>query len=118
VAGCTGIGRPYLAKLVQSLAGAGLVETRRGNKGGVLLARPASGITVFEILDAVEGTGALDGCLLGRADCTDDRACPTHFFWKPMRAEVAEQLSALTLAEVTDFERSAGALSDCRITRQ
>jgi Rrf2 family transcriptional regulator, iron-sulfur cluster assembly transcription factor len=70
-------------------------------------------MTVLDILSVVEGPNALEGCLLGRTHCSDERACPTHFFWKQMREEVRSNLSRMTLREVADFERREGRLPCC-----
>lgn len=113
ISGRTGITKPYLAKLIHALGVAGLVETKRGHRGGVLLSRPAANIRVLEVLEAIEGPGALSGCLLGRTDCSDERACPTHHFWKRMREEVRSNLARMTLAEVSRFERMHGVLTAC-----
>lgn len=45
----------YLAKHLQSLAGAGIVESVRGPRGGYRLARPADEISVLDVVRAVEG---------------------------------------------------------------
>lgn len=50
-----GIPPAYLAKHLQALAGAGIVESVAGRKGGYRLARPAGEITVLAVVDAVEG---------------------------------------------------------------
>src|SRR5438309_1327586 len=50
-----GIPPAYLAKHLQALAAAGLVESVAGRKGGYRLARPAREITVLAVVDAVEG---------------------------------------------------------------
>ena len=47
----------YLAKHLQALAQAGIVESVAGRKGGYRLRRPAGEITLLEVVDAVEGTG-------------------------------------------------------------
>ena len=97
----------YMAKQMQKLSAAGLVETRRGRKGGYALARPADRITLLEITEAVEGRGK-------HFHCTEIRRCgPTgvaaenyprpcviaRSFWK---AEAAwrRELGAVTLAEL------------------
>ena len=45
----------YLAKALQALAGAGIVESRPGPLGGYRLARPPSEITVLDVVLAVDG---------------------------------------------------------------
>ena len=46
---------PYLAKQLQALVRAGLLTANTGPRGGFRLARPASGITLLEIVEAVDG---------------------------------------------------------------
>jgi Rrf2 family protein len=50
-----GVPAAYLAKHLQQLAGAGIVESTAGRRGGYRLARPASEITFAEVVEAVEG---------------------------------------------------------------
>jgi Rrf2 family protein len=44
----------YLAKVLQSMRRAGLINSRRGVGGGVTLARPAKKINLWEVVNAVE----------------------------------------------------------------
>ena len=46
---------PYLEKILQHLKHAGLVESFQGPAGGYRLARPASAITLRQMIDALEG---------------------------------------------------------------
>ena len=48
----------YLAKHLQALARAGVVESVAGARGGYRLTRPAGEITVLEVVEAIEGTDA------------------------------------------------------------
>jgi Rrf2 family protein len=51
----------YLAKHLQALSKAGIIESVPGPKGGYRLARPAAEITVLDVVEAVEGrTDAFD----------------------------------------------------------
>ncbi len=99
---------PYLSKILHGLAGAGIVEAKRGYRGGFRLLREADELTVGEIVIAVEGPAFLEGCLLGKAECSDRRACPAHAFWGLERERIRSQLQRMTLAEVAAFERKAG----------
>lgn len=50
-----GVPKEYLAKALQHLARAGIIEGRLGPKGGYRLARPPAAITFLDVIDAVEG---------------------------------------------------------------
>src|SRR5918912_1997882 len=58
----------YLEHLVARLRKAGLVESRRGARGGYLLARPASEITMAEVIEALEGAIVPIECITAQAD--------------------------------------------------
>ncbi len=62
-----------LAKVLQTLAKHGLIESQNGPKGGYLLARNASAITIGQVLEAIEGP-------LGITECYHDKdaACLQH----------------------------------------
>jgi Rrf2 family transcriptional regulator, iron-sulfur cluster assembly transcription factor len=100
----TGLPHPYLAKIVHALARRGLVATRRGVGGGVSLVRPAERITLYEVAEAMDDPLLTERCMLGAAVCSDERACPTHAFWKGHRHAQIEFLRQRTLADVAAFE--------------
>jgi len=50
-----GVPAAYLAKHLQSLSRAGIVETVQGVRGGYRLARRAADITVLDVVEAVDG---------------------------------------------------------------
>ncbi len=50
-----GIPAAYLAKHLQAMSRAGLLESVQGPKGGYRLARPATGISVLEVVEAIDG---------------------------------------------------------------
>jgi Rrf2 family nitric oxide-sensitive transcriptional repressor len=54
IAAKTKVPGAYLAKVLQSMRRAGLIHSRRGVGGGISLARPASKISLMEVIDAVE----------------------------------------------------------------
>lgn len=99
IARCSGVPRPYLAKIITTLARHGLLLARRGVRGGNVLARPPGAITLLEVVEAVEGPDWLGPCLLGLDECRDRTACPTHAFWQRAREEIRAELAHTTLAD-------------------
>jgi Rrf2 family transcriptional regulator, iron-sulfur cluster assembly transcription factor len=55
VSRATSISESFLAKIFQKLVRSGLVRSRRGFRGGFFLARPASQITLREVIEALQG---------------------------------------------------------------
>jgi Rrf2 family transcriptional regulator, iron-sulfur cluster assembly transcription factor len=95
---------PYLAKLVQRLADGNLIISKRGYRGGIRLARPATQISLLEIDEAIQRGEQSDRCLLGLEVCSDERACPMHAFWKINRESIREKLSSTSLSDLMAFE--------------
>ncbi len=104
IAECTGLAVPYLSKVILRLGKSGILASKRGNKGGVWLTREPKDISLFEISEAMDGEGQFGSCLLGLDSCTDERACPTHAFWKTVRGQIRKQLETTSLADVLEFE--------------
>src|SRR5688572_4296521 len=62
VAEATGASQGFLEEIAGDLRRSGLIEGRRGRVGGYVLARPASEITVYDIVVAVHGPLAMAEC--------------------------------------------------------
>ncbi len=112
---CTGVPRRYLMKLLFALGKAGLVQTKRGSRGGYVLARPPGEITLLEIAEAVEPTRPGSDCLLGLVGCSDATPCPMHAFWKKELPKIRAELARTSLAKAAKCIRKAqgGKLTTC-----
>ena len=60
--------KSYLSKIMQHLVKSGLVKSRRGARGGFILAKPADQITLREAIEAIEGPIHLNVCLIKRVN--------------------------------------------------
>jgi Rrf2 family protein len=119
IAKCAGVPKPYLAKIINSLARQGLVTAKRGYKGGISLTRPPEEISLLEIVEAVEGTKWLGTCLLGLPECATKKTCPTHEFWVRFCKDITQELQQATLAQVfTAREDLAPTRSRARASRR
>lgn len=111
IVGTVEVPGPYLAKILHALTKAGVIHAKRGYRGGFRLTRPAAQVSIAEIADAVEGESWLGGCMLGFAQCSDERACPAHTLCVSERMRLRSFLEKLTLRDVAKFERHRGAIS-------
>lgn len=91
---------PYLAKILQTLAQAGILESVRGPRGGFRLALPPEDITVGDVFRALEGPGAMDGCLLGFPQCGGDHPCPLHDTWAGLKGQLEVGLTRATIKDI------------------
>src|SRR5438094_7493298 len=57
-----GVPEAYLAKHLQALARAGILESVPGARGGYRLARPPAGVTVLEVVEAIDGQDSTFRC--------------------------------------------------------
>ena len=104
IADRTNVPKPYLHKILHALGKSGVIQTKRGYRGGMALSRLAEEISVFEVVQSVEGRKWQNRCLLGLAECADERGCPMHEFWTEEKEKIEQKLRDLSLAQVADFE--------------
>ncbi|TDA65701.1 MAG: Rrf2 family transcriptional regulator [Clostridia bacterium] len=95
-----GIPEAFFHKTVGCLSRAGLVETARGARGGLRLARPAFAITLRDVIEAVEGPVALNRCLLEGTTCERVGFCPAHPVWVRAQMAFLEELQKLSIQEI------------------
>lgn len=102
LAGEANIPLPMASKILKALSRYGLLESRRGARGGYALARPPEETSVADIIAALEGPVALTECIaLGPGGCEQEPVCPTRTNWKLINDAVLEALSAISLAEMS-----------------
>jgi Rrf2 family cysteine metabolism transcriptional repressor len=109
IAEAEGLPLAYLEHLVARLRRAHLVESRRGAHGGYTLARRADGITMAEVVEALEGEIAPIECISADANgtlvCVRDgepghEPCPTKLLWTRVQGSIVRTLTDMTLADL------------------
>ncbi len=108
IAAHDGLPLAYLEHLVARLRKAGLVDSRRGSRGGYMLARPSSEITMAEVVEALEGSiapiecisQASDGSIVCSREASQDHTCPTKLLWTRVRFSIVNTLRETTLADL------------------
>ena len=83
----------FLAKIVSQLSVAGVVQTSRGARGGVSLARDPSEINLLEVIEAIDGPIMLNECVIDRSVCTSGDTCPVHGIWREAQSDLVERLT-------------------------
>ena len=97
IAAAAEVPQTFLAKIFQSFAKLGLVTSSRGTGGGFMLARPASAITLREVVEAVEGPILPNRCLFGIPCDRGGHTCRVHSVWQQVQTEVVGILDGVTI---------------------
>jgi Rrf2 family protein len=93
----------YTEQLLIRLRNAGLVTSRRGPKGGFLLARDPGEITVLDVIEATEGPVCLVPC--EDEACTKVTTCVTHAIWEQASLAIKGVFLSVSIGELA--KRSA-----------
>jgi Rrf2 family protein len=109
-----GIPLQFLEQIMLELKRAGLVQTKRGARGGYWLARPADEVTVADVIRAVEGPLANIHDLSPEETSYPGPAERLRDVWIAVRANLRAVLEEVTLAELVrgDLPESVAELID------
>jgi Rrf2 family protein len=108
IAANDGLPLAYLEHLVARLRKAGLVDSRRGSRGGYMLSRPAAQISMADVVEALEGSiapiecisEAADGSIVCSRESSPGHTCPTKLLWTRVRFSIVHTLRETTLADL------------------
>ena len=126
IAAREGIPKKFLEQILLELKRHGVVQSRRGKGGGYQLGRPASEISLGEIVRILDGPLAPIGCVSVTAyqrceECVDESTCGIRQAMKRVRDSTASILDGTTLADVNQqtatmlrMERGRGRRSTSR----
>ena len=90
---------PTVAKVLRTLAQAGMVESFRGANGGYRLQRPAERINLAELVEALEGPFGITDCAAGNR-CEHAAHCAVSVPWQRISTVVAQTLARMSLADL------------------
>lgn len=85
----------FLAKIIAQLSVAGLLQTMRGARGGVTLARPPQEINLLEVVEAIDGPIMLNECVSDSYECSQ-HGCPMRPIWQETQADLVNRLKSST----------------------
>jgi len=89
----------HLSKVLQRLAKDGLIKSIRGQKGGYMLAKPASRISLLDVYRSIEGSLVLSKCLFGERICNGD-GCILGGFLETVSTRFREYMAQTKLSQL------------------
>ena len=105
IAEATQIPVGYLAKVMQGLGRAKLVNSQRGLNGGFTLSRESNEITVLEVVNSIDPVRRILVCPLNLPS-HGTTLCPLHRRLDDAAALVEDAFKTTTIAELLDVPRS------------
>lgn len=94
----------FARQIANKLAHEGLLLSRRGSRGGFLLARPAEQISMLDIFLALGEKPTMSLCTHVEGVCSRTPACPLHHgVWRRLDEAIERQLSEMSLASAIEL---------------
>ena len=94
---------PLLAKILQTLARAGLLVSHAGTNGGYALARPASEISAFEVIRAIDGPLFITSCITIHGACDLAGHCTIKEPLRKVNDSIKDLLSNIHISDLIEM---------------
>ena len=91
-----------LAKILQTLARAGLLISHAGTNGGYALARPAAEVSAFEVIRAIDGPLFITSCITIHGTCDLDSHCTIKEPLRKVNDSIKDLLSAIHISDLAE----------------
>lgn len=110
------ISQRYLEQIFNKLLKAGLLKSRRGPRGGYMLAKDPSEISVGDIINAAQGpivpVRCLDEDQCKRGQCDVCEGCITRHVWKETQQLLVNYYESVSIADLCALARKEGVARD------
>ena len=94
---------PLLAKILQTLTRAGLLTSHAGTNGGYALARPATDISAFEVIRAIDGPLFITSCITIHGTCDLAGTCTIKEPLRKVNDSIKELLSGIKVSDLVEM---------------
>lgn len=91
----------YLEQLFSQLRRAGIVRSIRGAHGGYTLSRPPNEVTVYDIIEVLEGSIEISDCIEDTT-CNNSDSCATRLLWIRFKESIDGVLKSTSLQDMVD----------------
>ena len=91
---------PFVEKILHRLKRSGLIDSKQGRAGGYVLAKAPAEVSVRQVLEALDESIDLVGCLGADACCELTSICPTKSAWGMINRRFHALLDSLTLEDL------------------
>ena len=112
VADAYGIPPEALAKILQRLVKAGLLNSQHGTNGGYTLARDPATISAFEVIRAIDGPLFITACVTVRGECDQTNRCTIREPLRKVNQSIEDVLRRITISDMKEKEEIVSAAKE------
>ena len=99
---------PLLAKILQTLTRAGLLVSHAGTNGGYALAKPATQISAFEVIRAIDGPLFITSCITIHGACDLAGHCTIKEPLRKVNDSIKDLLSNIYISDLAEMSETSG----------
>jgi len=92
----------FTAKILQNLVKRDIISSQKGPTGGFYISKDLNKITLYEIVDAIDGKTIFNKCGLGLTQCNAKKPCPLHYQFEVVRDELNAMCKNNTLQNLVE----------------
>ena len=98
-----GLEIPTVSKVLKLLTKAKILVSTRGANGGYQLAKASDDITLFDVIQAIEGNTAITECTKTDSLCAQEQGCDSRTGWQKVNQQIENILVQMTIAKMAEL---------------
>ena len=92
----------FTAKILQNLVKRDIINSQKGPAGGFYISKKLDKISLYDIVEAIDGKGIFNQCGLGLSACNAKKPCPLHYKFEVVRNELNAMCKDNTLQDLVE----------------
>ncbi len=94
--------KAFTAKILQQLVHHDIIHSVKGATGGFEIQKQKlSGITLAQIISAIDGDHIFHGCVMGLTVCDESHPCPAHLNYEKIRSQLKTMLDTTSIYDLS-----------------
>jgi Rrf2 family protein len=92
--------KTFLSKILQRLSKSRIVRSSQGVAGGFELVNKPDKVNILEVIEAIQGSAAVNVCAIDERNCDLSSTCPVHPVWVELREDIENKLKKESFARL------------------
>ncbi|MBK9794175.1 MAG: Rrf2 family transcriptional regulator [Sphingobacteriales bacterium] len=91
---------PFTAKILQQLTKKKIISSVKGPNGGFYIDPSSKPVSIYQVVEAIDGTDFFERCVIGLKRCSEANPCPLHVHFVGHRNEIKELFKKKTIYDL------------------